>query len=254
VIDPVSAELIERGRLDLPWRRAFAGALALHLSAAAFLLLASTHHPRPLYLPNVKVRIGPLPIAMPARSSAPPAQASTAPAAPQHPAPARPPERKPAPKSLPSRPAAQAKQPSSAVAPPISERHASVPAASSEASSEDRSTGREGGLSSPSGTIGLGQGATGIEESFPHAYYLTRMLGLIESNWFRPDAPAGTKCRLRCRVDRNGRLLEAGLEEASAWPAFDRAALRAIYASAPFPPLPQGYTGAYLTIHLEFGP
>ena len=80
------------------------------------------------------------------------------------------------------------------------------------------------------------------------------MLALIEGNWFRPPAAAGTVCQVRCVIDRSGRLAEAGLESASASPAFDRAALRAVYAAAPFPPLPEGFGGTELTLHLEFGP
>jgi TonB family protein len=59
---------------------------------------------------------------------------------------------------------------------------------------------------------------------------------------------------VRCRIDRSGRLLEAGIEEESVVAAFDRAALRAIFAAAPFPPLPQGFSGQSLTLHLDFGP
>jgi len=79
-------------------------------------------------------------------------------------------------------------------------------------------------------------------------------LALIESNWFRPPDAPESRCRVLCRLDRSGRLIEAGIEQPSQTPAFDRAALRAVYASSPFPPLPQGYGGGTLTLHLEFGP
>lgn len=101
--------------------------------------------------------------------------------------------------------------------------------------------------------MALGSGS-GTEESFPFAYYINRVLGSIESNWFKPPVPADTRCRIRCRIDRSGRIVEAGIAQASSVPAFDRAALRAVYASAPFPPLPLGFSGAYLTLNLEFGP
>ncbi|MBI5280324.1 MAG: TonB C-terminal domain-containing protein [Candidatus Solibacter usitatus] len=100
----------------------------------------------------------------------------------------------------------------------------------------------------------MSSGSNGGDDSFPYAYYLSRLLGVIESNWFRPPSPPGTKCRVLCRLDRSGRLLDTGIEESSGTPAFDRAALRAVYSSAPFPPLPQGWIGSTLTIHLEFGP
>ena len=72
MIDPVSAELIEREQLHLPWRRALLGALALHGLAATVLLIGGRHRPRPLFLPKVQVRIGALPIAV----TAPPAAAA----------------------------------------------------------------------------------------------------------------------------------------------------------------------------------
>ncbi|MBP1619594.1 MAG: TonB terminal [Acidobacteria bacterium] len=56
------------------------------------------------------------------------------------------------------------------------------------------------------------------------------------------------------RIDRGGRLVESGIELPSGVAAFDRAALRAVYAAAPFPPLPQGFGGSTLTLHLDFGP
>jgi len=107
---------------------------------------------------------------------------------------------------------------------------------------------------SRAGAVGLGSSSGGVEEPFPFTYYLERFVSAVESNWFRPPTPAGTTCRVRCRVDRSGRLVEAGIETPSGVAAFDRAALRAIYASTPFPPLPQGFAGSSLTLHLDFGP
>jgi len=108
-------------------------------------------------------------------------------------------------------------------------------------------------MTSPSAGIALGVDSGATEGTFPFTYYLNRVLALIESNWFRPFAPAETRCRVRCVIDRSGRLLEAGLEQESASAAFDRAALRAVYAAAPLPPLPQGFGGTTLTLHLDFG-
>lgn len=128
-----------------------------------------------------------------------------------------------------------------------------MPDAGTDESPEPGGTG-SGETRTASGTLGVSSGTDGGDTSFPYAYYLTRLLGLIESNWFRPPSPAGTRCRVLCRLDRSGRLLDTGIEESSGIPAFDRAALRAVYASAPLPPLPQGWVGSTLTLHLEFGP
>ncbi len=246
--DPVSLELEHRARLDLPWRWAVAGALGVHLAVAGLLLLSPSHHRRALTLPSVEVRILAAPAAglpRPAAASAP-AAAAPKPRVQSHPArvkPAEPPARHVVPN-------------------PAAARHAPIPppaAVAGEAPSP-ATAGAAGAppggatqIASASGGIALGAGGAG-EEPFPFSYYLNRVLAVIEGNWFRPPAAAGTVCQVRCVIDRSGRLAEAGLESASASPAFDRAALRAVYAAAPFPPLPEGFGGTELTLHLEFGP
>jgi len=260
VIDPVSEELAEREHLVWPWKTSLAVALALHLGIAAALLLGGGRHSRPLVLPRVQVRIGALP--MPARGSraagpaaaarAAQAAAPTAVAAPpKHPLPAA----KPTARPVSPRPVATPiPGPIAATGPVVSQ---------GEPSTGGHPLQGGGGSGAPSLThagsgLGVGVGGEGnggaTDESFPYAYYLNRLLGAIESNWFKPPVPAGTRCRVRTRLDRSGRLLEAGIEEESGNPAFDRAALRAVYASTPLPPLPEGFQGATLTLHLEFGP
>ena len=246
--DPVSSELEQRARLDLPWRWAVAGALGIHLAVAGVLLLSPTHHRRALLLPSVQVRILAAPAAGVARGRVPSAPAATAPKPRVQTHPAR---------AKPAQPVARHVVPNPAAA-----RHAPVPppaAAAGEASgpagagAPGAAPGGANAIASASGGIALGAGGAG-EEPFPFSYYLNRVLALIEGNWFRPPASAGTVCQVRCVIARSGRLAEAGLESASASPAFDRAALRAVYAAAPFPPLPEGFGGTDLTLHLEFGP
>ena len=78
------------------------------------------------------------------------------------------------------------------------------------------------------------------------------MLALIESRWYKPVVPSGTRARVRYRILRDGRLEDIRLEESSGTPTFDRAALRALYAANPLPPLPPGYGKDSLTVHLSF--
>jgi protein TonB len=239
--DPVSRELERRAHLDLPWRWAILGALGLHLAVLAALFLAPSHAKRALRLPSVQIRLAALP--------APRARASAPAAAPARPAPL--PTSKPLPKKIEEPP------PKHAVPPKRPAREVPRPAAPPEnrqaGATESGVQGTAGTQTSPSGAIALGGGGAEGDETFPFTYYLNRVLAVIESNWFRPPVPVGTRCTVRCVIDRSGRLAEAGLEQESASPAFDRAALRAVYAAAPFPPLPQGYGGATLTLHLEFG-
>jgi protein TonB len=232
--DPVSEELARRAHLDLPWRGALLGAFGLHMAVAATLFLAPSHRQRALFLPTVQVRLAasPAPAAGPPRTAAvrtPPAAAAALRKAPAKKA-AEPAPRHPLPAKTAVRPAPpETEQPSAGPAPAFPGQVAST------------------------GGIALGVGPAGDNESFPFSYYLNRVLALIESNWFRPPVPLDTRCRVRCVIDRSGNLLEAGLEQESGSAAFDRAALRAVYAAAPLPPLPQGFGGKTLTLHLEFG-
>ncbi len=249
--DPVSSELEQRARLDLPWRRAVAAAVGIHLAVVGILLLSPAHHRRALTLPSVQVRILAAPLPRVARAGTPSTRAA-APAKPQAPArpakarPARPVE--PVPRHVVSNAGAARRAP---VPPPaaVAEEAPGAPAAAALGAAP----GGPNPIASASGGIALGAGGAG-DEPFPFSYYLNRVLAVIEGNWFRPPASAGTTCQVRCVIERSGRLAEAGLESASASPAFDRAALRAVYAAAPFPPLPEGFGGTELTLHLEFGP
>ena len=248
MIDEIGQELDRRWAEPWPWRSSLGVALGLHLAVVVAVLVGPPFHRRPLTLPSVQVRLGvvapaPVPAAGPRpanvpRPAAPPPVAAPRPA-PKSPKSAAPAGRQP-------KPAAGAALPAPTGAPPVPETVADGPTESGGAGA--------GETRSASGTLGVSSGSDGGDTTFPYAYYLTRLLGLIESNWFRPPSPAGTRCRVLCRVDRSGRLLDTGIEESSGIPAFDRAALRAVYSSAPLPPLPQGWVGSTLTLHLEFGP
>jgi len=253
--DAVGEELGRRLSEPWRWRPALAAAIALHVGLAALVALAPSRHRRALQLPSVQVRmVAPAPAAArPAAAAGAPRAAAPAPAPArrQAPKPPSPTVEKP-PRRSATRGARTAPPPTAAPAPAVEQRAGETRPDAAQAGIG--SGAAADGLRSPGGGIGLAAGNGGSEEAFPFSYYLARFVSSVEANWFRPPAPAGTRCRVRCRIDRSGRLLEAGLEEPSGIAAFDRAALRAIYASTPFPPLPQGFGGSTLTVHLDFGP
>jgi TonB family protein len=248
VTDEIGQELDRRWAEPWPWRSSLGVALGLHLAVVVAALVGPSLHRRPLTLPSVRVRLGVVaPAPVPATGQPPVSQPRPA-APPPLPAP------RPAPKSpKTAAPPGRQPKPAARAALPAPTEAAPVPDPASDGANEP-GRGGAGETRSASGTLGLSSGSDGGGPSFPYAYYLTRLLGLIESNWFRPPSPAGTRCRVLCRIDRSGRLLDTGIEESSGIPAFDRAALRAVYSSAPLPPLPQGWVGSTLTLHLEFGP
>ena len=98
-----------------------------------------------------------------------------------------------------------------------------------------------------------GAGVIGLEGGdFPYTIYIDRMKTLIGSHWFRPQVGAGPTTTVHFVIERDGTIREAKIEAESGNGTFDRAALRAVLESSPLPPLPFGYTGNYLGVHLNF--
>ncbi|HEV2721495.1 MAG TPA: TonB family protein [Thermoanaerobaculia bacterium] len=98
-----------------------------------------------------------------------------------------------------------------------------------------------------------GAGVIGLEGGdFPYTIYIERMKTLIGSHWFRPQVGAGPTTTVHFVIERDGTIREAKVETESGNGTFDRAALRAVLESSPLPPLPFGYTGNYLGVHLNF--
>jgi TonB family protein len=98
-----------------------------------------------------------------------------------------------------------------------------------------------------------GAGVIGLEGGdFPYTIYIDRMKTLIGAHWFRPQVGAGPTTTVHFVIERDGTIREAKVESESGNGTFDRAALRAVLESSPLPPLPFGYTGTYLGVHLNF--
>jgi TonB family protein len=104
-----------------------------------------------------------------------------------------------------------------------------------------------GGKDIPIGSAGV----TGIEGDFPYTIYVDRMKTLIGQRWLRPQGATGTTT-VSFVIDRDGTIRDAKNEIPSGNGTFDRAALRAVLEASPLPPLPFGYNGTYLGVHLTF--
>jgi TonB family protein len=98
-----------------------------------------------------------------------------------------------------------------------------------------------------------GSGVTALEGGdFPYTIYIDRMKTLIGSHWFRPQVSSDISATMYFVVDRDGTIGDAKIETASGNGTFDRAALRAVLETSPLPPLPFGYSGTFLGVHLKF--
>ncbi len=249
-MDRVSELLAERERAQpglLPW---VGVAAMLHLAVAGSVFMISrSASARPTHLPTVSVRI-----IQPQRAPAPRASRPRS-----KPAPAATPV--PRPKPTAAAAATPVPRPTAAPQPPPSEEAMPAPtprpapAATSVPEPEGPPGDREGGHGVSKGlSLGEGTGSRipGIPSDFQFTYYIERMLALIESRWYKPVAGAGTRAQVRFRILANGRVEDIVLEQASGNPSFDRAALRALYAANPLPPLPPAYGKSDLTVHLSF--
>lgn len=96
-------------------------------------------------------------------------------------------------------------------------------------------------------------GVAGLEGGdFPYTMYLTNMNRLIGNHWFRPQITGDLTTKIAFTINRDGTITDASIEQASGNGTADRAALRAVLESSPLPPLPFGYNGTYLRVHLIF--
>jgi TonB family protein len=217
-------------------------ALFLHSSIVGGIFLASRHAAaRPAQLPSVSVKIVRPEQPKPRRRSTSAAPRPTRP--PQQATPIPEPEPEPVETVLPE--------------PEPSEQ---LPSENAMAAPEQEATPRPTPVPVQAGGGGAGLSVggdngdqiPGIPSDFHFAYYVQRMLALIESRWYKPAVPAGTKAQVRFTIDREGRLSRIELESSSGNSSFDRAALRAMYGANPLPPLPPAYAKPSLTVHLTF--
>jgi TonB family protein len=114
------------------------------------------------------------------------------------------------------------------------------------------------GLGDGTGGGGLGSGygdQIGLSD-FPYQYYLQIISDRVSSSWFTALVDPGVSgtfyTTVYFKILRNGQVSDLKVKESSGIASLDMSAQRAIQISAPFPPLPSDYDGAYLGIHLIF--
>ena len=95
-------------------------------------------------------------------------------------------------------------------------------------------------------------GGTVDNPSFTYGYYLDRMVLLIRGQWVRPQLGSGPEAVVHFRVQRDGSVEDVELVSSSGYNSFDLAAMRAVQAAAPLPPLPRSYREGALGVTLIF--
>jgi TonB family protein len=105
------------------------------------------------------------------------------------------------------------------------------------------------------GPGGPGYGPGGLA-NFPYVWYLNTITERVSSNWFSslvdPGISGSFQTIVYFRIQKNGQVVDVQIEQSSGVTPLDLSAVRAVKASAPFPPLPREYEEAYLGIHLIF--
>jgi TonB family protein len=105
------------------------------------------------------------------------------------------------------------------------------------------------------GPGGPGYGPGGLA-NFPYVWYLNTITERVSSNWFSslvdPGISGNFQTVVYFKIQKSGQVVDVQIEQSSGVTPLDLSAVRAVKASAPFPPLPKEYEEAYLGIHLIF--
>jgi TonB family protein len=88
---------------------------------------------------------------------------------------------------------------------------------------------------------------------FPYLWYLKNIQVKVNQNWSTlglKDSP--TPATIFFRIMRDGSVRDVKIEKSSGNNGLDNSAVQAVLLSAPFDPLPDGYSGNDLAIHYNF--
>jgi TonB family protein len=232
--DAVGEVLAQRQALDRGAGAGLALSLLLHGAITGAAVVAALRHPIEPSTPVIEIKFAPMPAPVQAPLQAPVA----APAPPQpKPQPVAPPQPAPVVKPV-AKPVAASPYGKSTKKPT---ELPSIPAT------------RQPAIPQPAApAIPVGGTGAVVEGDFPYTIYIDRMNTLIGQHWFRPQAAAGITTTVKFVIGRDGTVRDAAIESESGNGLFDRAALRAVMEASPLPPLPFGYSGTYLNVHLTF--
>ena len=240
--DRIGDLLAERTRIGGNAAGGIAVSVLLHGALAAGIIYAAMHAAAPQEVSTLSIKFGPMTsVATPAVAAQP-----IAPPAPKKltiPEPvAEPPKPvvKSEPKTVPLSAFGKSTKKGSETPPaPTPTPHSPLPTPQ---------PGVVGGIDIPIGSAGV----TDIEGDFPYTIYIDRMKTLIGQRWLRPQAGTGIIATVSFVIERDGTIRDAKNEIGSGNGTFDRAALRAVLEASPLPPLPFGYNGTFLGVHLTF--
>lgn len=245
-MDAVGNVLAQRERDQLPWGTGVSLAVLLHAGIGAALLISAGKTVRFAPTRTVSVRLLPAgalrrgaPVSVPVRE-------------PERPKIVKPAEEAPPPptekaKLLPAKEEKKKPQPAPPASNPAAKRPPSPAAVAG--------SGDGGAAGSSTGAAGVGVGIGGArfdQPDFNYSYYADRIATAIGMNWFKPASSVPTNPVVHFRIARDGTISDAEVTTPSGLPYVDRAALRAVLASSPLPPLPSEFPGSSVGVSVVF--
>lgn len=248
-MDAVGDLLAQRQEDRFPWTGAAFLALLLHGGVLAGFLLSAmarpVHYARPRFVAIRLLQAGSIRVAEPVKAAlAPPAVA-------ERPRIEKPPEEAPPPPSskavlLPAKEEKRKPTP-----PPVSRPGKATGPAVSLPSAGEEAGGAPGPAPGAGGTAGIG-GFKIDQADFNYPVYIERLALIIGLNWFKPAQTITTNPIVHFQILKDGTITDARIVTSSGLPFVDRAALRAVLASSPLPPLPAEYGRQDIGIQVVF--
>lgn len=238
--------VLERRRIDREGtllRRCTAAALAVHAVA----VLGALGIPRLRQTEKTPIEYVAVQIVPAARLGVErPKPAPPPPLVKPEPQPATPPPVTPPPDT----PSLREKAPAKVPVKPAPARDTKASASEAVPVAEPEVQGNERGSAS---ALALGAAVAGLDNpDFVYGYYVDQMLAMIQHNWVRPMVGSGVEATVHYRIQRDGRIADVRIATSSGINSFDLAALRAVQASSPLPPLPRAFREASLGVNLIF--
>ena len=257
-MDAVGQILAERQHENFPWATGGSLAILLHAGVGFALLVSSLSSPK-RFVPGRTLAVR-LQSAGSLRGHAVDLAAAPAPAAaePEKPKILKPPDEVPPPPSAKAKLLPAREEPKKN--PPLPEftdpkGKSKVPTSGHPATGAPSAPSTSAaGTGSGSGT-GVGAGVGGLtfdQPGFNYPYYYERVKIAIETNWFKPATSMPTSPVIHFTIQRDGTISDAEVVTSSGLPFVDRAALRAVLASSPLPPLPSEFPSSRVGLSVLF--
>ncbi len=251
-MDAVGSILAARQEERMPWGPAAVLAFVLHGAVLLGLLASFVARPMRVTPPRaVAIRLLRSGSLQTPRVQAAPAQSVPAPPAAEKPRIEKPVEEAPKPsKKALLLPAKEDKKKPTPV--PVSRPGpAATPVVSLPTADADAAGTSAGAAAGAGGSAGIG-GFKIDQADFKYPVYIERMVAIMSLNWFKPAQIVQTNPVVHFQIERDGTITDPRLVISSGLPFVDRAALRAVLASSPLPPLPSEYPGPHLGIQVVF--